>query len=252
MRIRHSEKCRGLRFSEVIDALIKINNTKNHFTMKKIAFRTALFFVGSLLTVTPASAQITHTAKGNVDDNAQTILSRAEKLFNKGVKSFSVTMVSKDAQKKQTGKYYAKILYNEGKYNANIGNQTIICDGTAVYAINTDSKEVVINAMSSSEDDLMNPGKLLVNWHKNFRAKYIRTEKNGDAIVDLTPKRSKSYYKIRLVINSIGVLRRLEMHNYDGSEADFDVANFRSASSSADDFTFSKSKYPGYEVVDMR
>lgn len=220
--------------------------------MKKFTYITALFFAGYLLIATPIAAQITHNAKGDVDINAQAVLVKAEKQFNKGAKSFVVTMVTKDSQKKQTGKHSAKILYNEGKYNADIGDQIIICDGAAVYTINTANKEVVVNAISDSEDNLMNPGKLLANWHKNYRVKYIRTEKNGDAVVDLTPKKHMSYYKIRLIVGGTGVLRRLEMHNYDGSEVDFDIAHFRTVSPSAASFTFFKAQYPGYEVVDMR
>jgi outer membrane lipoprotein-sorting protein len=209
-----------------------------------------LFFIA--LTMNGLQAQITHTANGNVDANAQNILSKAAKQFNNGTKSFNVSMVSKDANKKQTAKHSAKIVYQGGKYNAVLGNQTVICDGNAVYTLNGDSKEVTINGMSNKEDDLMYPGKLLANWQKNFKAKYIRNEKDGTAVVDMTPKQAKSYYKIRLLISTSGILKRLEMHNYDGSEADFDVSNFKSVKVAADTFTFNTKDHPGMEVIDMR
>lgn len=205
-----------------------------------------------IMTMGGAQAQIAHTANGNVDANAKTILAKAEKQFNGGTKSFNVSMVAKDANKKQTAKHSARILYNGGKYNAVIGNQTVICDGTAVYTLNSGSKEVTVNGMATNEDDLMNPGKLLATWPKNFKAKYIRTDNDGTAVVDMTPKQGKGYYKIRLFIASSGIMKRMEMHNYDGSEADFVVSNFKNAKANADSFTFNAKKHPGMEVIDMR
>lgn len=199
-----------------------------------------------------ASAQISHTSNGDVDKNAQALLAKAEKKINGGPVCFTVTMVAKDASKKQTARHMAQVDYNKGKYHAVLGDQTVICDGLAIYTLSKGSNEIIVNAMSEKEDDLMNPGRLLANWQKNFRAKYIRTEKNGDAVVDMLPKKGKSYHKIRLIVGSNGILKRLEMHNYDSSEADFEVSGFKSIKVSDTLFTFDKSRYPGYEVIDMR
>ena len=98
----------------------------------------------------------------------------------------------------------------------------------------------------------MNPGALLANYTKNFKAKYIRKESNGDAVIDLTPKKSKSYYKIRFIINSNNVIRRMEMHNYDSSSAEYDVSKFTTAKVNANTFVFPQKENPDVEVIDMR
>ncbi len=205
-----------------------------------------------LLCGSAVQAQITHTAQGSVDANAQKILAKASKQFNNGVVKFNVTIQSKDSNKKQVVSYTADVLYAAGKYKAVVGEQTILCDGNAVYTINDDTKEIMVNKISDRDDDLMNPGRLLANWQKSFRAKYIRTENNGDAVLDMTPLHSASYHKIRLVIGENGVLKRLSMHNYDASEAVFIVSKFAPAKVSPATLSFSAADYPGMEVIDMR
>ncbi len=107
--------------------------------------------------------------------------------------------------------------------------------------------------MTASDDDLMNPAAILANYAKNFRAKYIR-EENGIAIIDMTPLKAKSYHKIRLAIQtSTGLLQRMELHNYDGTQGDYRLSNFKTgAKTSASSFTFSKSENPKVDVIDMR
>ena len=119
---------------------------------------------------------------------------------------------------------------------------------------NQETNEVVINNMSASEDDLMNPAAILNNYQKNFKAKFIRQETDGNAVIDLTPKSAKSYYKIRLIVGaSSGVLKRMEMHNYDGSSGEFVISNYKSGVTATEtDFTFPKAQHPDVEIIDMR
>ena len=206
-----------------------------------------------MVCIMPLSAQITHTAQGSVDKNADEILKKASKKIDAatGVK-FTVTMTNRDANKKSTAKMSADVLYQQGKYRVTFDENTIYCDGTATWHWNKDTKEVVVNKMSSSEDDLMNPGALLANYSKNFKAKFIRKEANGDAVIDLTPKKARSYYKIRFIIGSNSVVRRMEMHNYDSTSAEYEVSKFTSAKATANDFIFPQKEHPDAEIIDMR
>ena len=207
-----------------------------------------------MLTAFTAASQITHTSNGAVDLNAEKILKKASQAINSDAISFTITMINKNSDKKETARRNADILYNKGKYRVTFGSNIIYCDGTATWHWNKDDNEVVVNKMSASEDDLMNPAAILANYKKNFNAKYIRTEQNGDAIIDMTPKKSKSYYKIRLVINSAdGSLKKMEMHNYDGSCAEYVVSNLKGGvKTTPADFTFNSTKNPGVEIIDMR
>lgn len=199
-----------------------------------------------------ASAQITHTANGAVDENAQKILAQAQKTLNQSAHSFTVTMVNKDSNKKETARMSAKVIYWNGKFKVSFGQQVMVSDGASVWQINSQNKEVVVNKASTSTDDLMNPGLLLANYNKNFKAKFIRKDEDGTAVVDLTPLKSKSYHKVRLFVSASGVIKKMEMHNYDGSCGIYTIANFAAAKTTATTFTYDAAQYKGYELIDMR
>ena len=204
--------------------------------------------------IVPLNAQITHTPKGPVDQNAEKILKKTAQLFAGNAVTFTVTMVNKDENKRETARMKADVLYRKGSYRVSFDNNVIYCDGASTWHWNKDNNEVVVNKISDASDDLMNPGALLTNYSKNFNAKYIRQEENGSAIIDLTPKKSKSYYKIRLVVNATsGQLQRMEMHNYDSSCGEYQVSGFKSGVKCSDsDFTFPKAQNSKVEIIDMR
>lgn len=204
---------------------------------------------------TTAMGQLTHTATGTVDENAEKVLKKAHEMFEKssGI-SFDVTMVSRDSQKKETGRQKAKVLYSKGKYRVEMADGTLYCDGKSTWHWNKGTKEVMVNTISTADDDLMNPARLLANYKKNFKAKYIRQDADGTDVVDLTPKKAKSYHKIRLLINSKNSrIKRMEIHNYDSSEGLVDVSNVQMGVKCGDkDFVFDSEANKGVEIIDMR
>lgn len=200
-------------------------------------------------------AQISHTSSGSVDKNAQQMLQKAAKKMNSNAVSFNVTMINKNSNKKETNRMKATVLFNKGKYRVTSDNQILYCDGTAVWHWNKDVNECTVNKLDgSASDDLMNPAALLSNYSKNFRAKFIRQENDGTVVIDLSPKKARSYHKVRLLINGeTGVLKKLELHNYDGSCGEYVVSNFKSGVACKDsDFIFPQSQNPKVEVIDMR
>lgn len=201
-----------------------------------------------------ASAQITHTAQGDVDKTAQNLLQKAAKVFDGKAVSFAVTMVNFDTQKKETARVTAQVLYNRGRYRVTAPQQVLYSDGKSVWHWNQEVNEVVVNPMSEDDDNLFNPAYLLKSYGKNFRPKYIRTEDDGTAIVDLQPKKGKSYHKLRLAINEkSGQLQRMEIHNYDGSRGEYRLSAFKTGVSCRDaDFVFDAAANKGVEVIDMR
>lgn len=220
--------------------------------MKQYLSQAILFVAALLVLAVPASAQITHTAKGDVDANAQKILAKASSKFNASAVSFSVTMVSKDANKKETARQTAQVLFNKGKYRVSVADMVLYSDGKTLWQYDKAAKEVLVNVASTADDDLLNPAGLLTNYAKSYRAKYIRTESDGTNVIDLTPKKARSFHKVRLLISEGGVLKKMELHNFDSSSSEYTVSNFKSAVKCADsDFVFDTST-KGVEVIDMR
>lgn len=198
-----------------------------------------------------SQAQITHNAQGKVDEKASAVL----KLAAKKVQDMQcqVTLTVLDSQKKEVTRQTASVVYRQGKYRLTMSGMELICDGKTVWQWNKEAKEVVVNNMPVEEDiDLMNPGRLLANYGKSFRAKYIRTEDDGTAVIDLQPRSAQSYHKIRLfVTEKSGELRRMEVHKFDSSRENYDFAKQRYGNVK-DSFTFNIKEHPGVEVIDMR
>lgn len=199
-----------------------------------------------------AQAQITHASQGRLDENATEALKKAAARFNQNV-SFSVTLTNLDPQKKNIGSQTAQVRYHKGKYRLTFADQELISDGTTVWHWNKTAREVAVNNLSDDDIDLLNPGRLLANYQKNFKAKYIRTDDDGSAVVDLQPRSSRPYHKIRLFINEAdGLLRRMEVHKYDSSRDIYVVSDFKRTANAASQFTFDPSAHPDVELIDMR
>ena len=219
-----------------------------------------LVCAGLALTLHPspfsaAQAQITHNSQGRLDENAVAALNKASAKFNQNV-SFTVTLTNLDSKKKTVGKQTAHVRYSKGKYRLTLPDQELISDGTTLWHWNKQANEVAINNLASDNDDdidRLNPGRLLSNYQKAFRAKYIRTDDDGAAVIDLQPRSARSYHKIRLFIDEeSGLLRRMEVHKYDSSRDIYDVSDFKRASNAASQFTFDPAKHPEVETIDMR
>ena len=215
--------------------------------MKKI-----VFFIVMAVCAFGVEAQITHTAAGDVDKKADEILKRAAAKMSSSV-TFDVKAIVTNAEKKETANAKAKVLYNKGRYRMTMDDQILYCDGSATYHWNKSTKEVVVNPMDASGVNLMNPGSILANYAKNFRPKYIRTEQDGTAIVDLQPRNAASYHKVRLfIVEKTGLLKKMEVYRYDSSREEFTVSNCVTARSTDSDFRFDAKAHPDVEIIDMR
>lgn len=211
-----------------------------------------LLVIMATLALIPLRAQITHASQGQLDENATAALKKAAARFEQNV-AFSVTATILDGQKKQLAKHSAQVLYHKGKYRLTMGDQEVVSDGITVWQWNKAAREVTVNKMVDDEVDLLNPGKLLANYQKNFKAKYIRTDEDGSAVIDLSPRSTHSYHKIRLfVAEKDGLLRRIEVHKYDSGREIYDISNFKRVNTASSSFTFDTSKHPEVEVIDMR
>ena len=200
--------------------------------------------------VAGVQAQITHSEQGAVDQKADALLKRAASQF--GNVSFKVTVSMLDAQKKETLRQTAQVLYCKGCYRVSVADQEVICDGKTVWQWNKTAREVAVTSMGTDDVDLMNPARLLKNYDKSFRAKYIRTD-DGVALVDLQPRSARSFHKIRLFMNEkSGQLQRMEVHKYDSSREVYEITEFKRASTPASKFTFDPSQHAGVEIIDMR
>ncbi|MCR5445650.1 MAG: outer-membrane lipoprotein carrier protein LolA [Bacteroidales bacterium] len=211
-----------------------------------------LFLFLMLMPMCFVQAQITHASQGRLDENATAALKKASDRFNQNV-SFTVTLSTYDSQHKKTGSNSANVRYNKGKYRLTFQDQELISDGTTVWHWNKTANEVTVNTLSSDDIDLMNPGRLLANYNQSFKAKYIRTDDDGTAVIDMQPRSARSYHKIRLYIDEeSGLLKRMEVQKYDSSREIYDISAFKRTANAASQFTFDPAQHQGVEIIDMR
>lgn len=143
------------------------------------------------------------------------------------------------------------------KYTFVFGNQTSYCDGKTLWNYQKDIKEVSIYEYIEEEDNLLNPAKILSDWNKEYRAKFIRDDsENGKVvqIIDLMPIKSSSFYKIRLVIDKA----QQEIVSVTAYEKDNTTYSYHidkmTVNNPVDDatFVFEVAKHPDVDVNDMR
>jgi len=144
------------------------------------------------------------------------------------------------------------------KYRTTYNGQSFFCDGKSIWNYQKSTNEVSIYEYDPEDDDnMMNPQRILKGWDKHFRAKFIREEFINNqpvSIVDLTPLRTQSYYRIRLYIQkSNHNILRIALYEKDNTVYTYYIEQFKSNVTLSDSyFVFDKSQHPGVEVNDMR
>ncbi|MBQ9417393.1 MAG: outer membrane lipoprotein carrier protein LolA [Bacteroidales bacterium] len=219
------------------------------------AFRSYLssFCIVCFLLLSPcATAQITHASQGRLDENATEALRKAASRFNQNV-AFTVTATSFSSEKKLLSKQTAQVRYHKGKYRLSLPDQELISDGTTLWHWNKQASEVAISNVSTDDVDFLNPASLLTNYPQLFKPKYIRTDADGTAVIDLQPHSARNFHKLRLFIREEdGLLLRIEVHKFDSSRELYEISDFKRAATPASQFTFTPADHPSVEVIDMR
>ncbi len=142
------------------------------------------------------------------------------------------------------------------KYFIKFNNQEVICDGKNLYLHLKDVNEVQINTISE-DADITNPTAILKNYNQKFKSKYIREEhKNGKVIqiVDLVPKKGRSYFKVRLEIDkkTSNIVKTI-VFDKKGSTFTYNIDKLQTNVALDDSrLNFNKSNYPDAEIIDMR
>ncbi|MEI8204378.1 MAG: outer membrane lipoprotein carrier protein LolA [Bacteroidota bacterium] len=197
-----------------------------------------------------AMAQVTdNTAKGILDKVANK---------NKAYSSIKIDFTySLQNPKTKTNESKKGTLYMKGKkVRLEMSGQTIINDGKTVWTYIADAEEVTINNFEENAESI-SPTSLLTNYNKNFKPKYIKDSKKGAKIIqiiDLTPIKGNSYYKVRLEIDKNSLqIESSTVYDKNGSTYTY-MINKMTTNTLLDDqkFIFKKSDFPKAEINDLR
>ena len=191
------------------------------------------------------------------DGGANEIMKELDSKY-KGFTTMKINYTYKaEKEKKNLAALTGVALIKGDKYYITFDDQVFYCDGTTMWNYQKSTNEVSIYDYEESDDDALNPAKMLATWSKEFNAKFIRedNEKNRTVqIIDLTPKKGQSYYKIRIVVDkNKKEIVRTSIYEKDNTIYTYYFDTFATNVTLDDStFKFNKSKYPGVEVNDMR
>lgn len=197
-----------------------------------------------------------YSAVAQEDTKAKEILDKLSaktKSYNTIKADFQFTMINKTegTNESQSG----KIEIKGDKYFLSISGQDVISDGKNMWTILKDAEEVQINEIDEEDEDAISPNKIFTLYEKGFKYKYVKEDK-GIQIINLYPKAAadKSYHRIALYINKAkNEISKVKVYGKDGTITSYKIKVFTPNASISDSrFTFDKSKYSTYEVIDLR
>jgi outer membrane lipoprotein carrier protein len=145
------------------------------------------------------------------------------------------------------------------KFRLVLPDNTVINDGTVLWAYSKKSNEVTLNDPAEMDQEL-DPSKLFTVYEKGFKSQFIDEKADATGIVVQTIKlfpldpAKKPYHTVILGIDKNKMEPRTVQVLYkDGNVVTYTLKKFTPNPELAEtNFMFDKSKYPGVELNDMR
>ncbi len=207
-----------------------------------------IFILLTVFTNITVNAQEDTKAKEVLDK-----LSAKTKSYKTISASFDFTMTNKTEGVNETQS--GSILIKGDSYNLSISGQNVISDSKNVWTILKDAEEVQINEIDEEDEDAISPNKIFTLYEEGFKYKYVKEDK-GFHIINLYPKEAadKSYHRIALYINKAkNEISKVKVYGKDGTNTTYKIKSFTTNTSIPDSkFSFDKTKYAKYEIIDLR
>ena len=192
------------------------------------------------------------------DEESATILKELQKKIS-AYKDISISFTFRSEKKdKFIDEIKGTSLIKGEKYVLKTDQQQIYCNGISVWSYLPEQKEVTVSKYDKDDDaQMMNPLKMIQGYEKSYKSNFIReTVEKGVLmqIIDLTPLKPTSYYKVRLTLDkNKKQIIRISIYEKDGMQYTYIVDKFEVNKNLSDEqFVFDISKHSGVEVIDMR
>ncbi len=185
-------------------------------------------------------------------------LSQKTKTYSSMSADFEYKMVNKteSIDESQNGSLKSK----GNKYHLIIAGQKVISNGKLVWTVLEDAEEIQINVVPDEEsEDFVSPNKILTLWESGFKYKYDQqTTLNGKTVdvINLYPDKvdEQSFHTIKLFVDKTKKeVVKIEIKGKDGTDYTYLIKNFKTNEPLSDEiFEVKPSKYPDFEVIDLR
>ena len=126
-------------------------------------------------------------------------------------------------------------------------------DGETQWTLMPASKEVNMTAPTAVEINAVNPFAILTDCVEHYTVRRLK-DRDGCKVVSLTPwAKGDGVDNYEVSVDAKGQPRVIVINFEDGQRMHVSIDSFTETAAKAPSvFTFNKSKYPGYEVVDLR
>ena len=203
---------------------------------------------------------ISYAVHAQTDAKANAILSQVSKKYKSyaAVKAdFTFTYDNSQAKVKESSKGTLFIKAATNKYKVVMTDKEIISNGKTQWTYLKEDKEVQVNAVDNSGDDI-NPAQIFTMYEKGYKALFTSESKVGAKVyqnIDLSPvDTKKSFFKIKLSIDKVAKqVSSFTVFDKNGSKYTYNVKSFvPNLNIPESTFAFDAKKYPGVDVVDLR
>ncbi|QIH36204.1 outer membrane lipoprotein carrier protein LolA [Sphingobacterium sp. DR205] len=192
-------------------------------------------------------------------NNAKALLNKVSQKYN-GYKTIQAGFSLDIRQANGSSHSDAGTLYLDkanNKYHVNTKNQILISDSQTQWNIMKAEKEVEISEASNSTNEI-NPTNIFTFYTSGFNYTLANTEKAKGislSVVELKPIDSKkNYSKIKLRINKANnLIYDTTIFDKSGNRYTYTLSSQEGNKAIASSFfTFNKSNYSGFDIVDLR
>lgn len=226
--------------------------------MKKLLSLFAFVLIGLSVYAQPGSI----TSPEESDPKAKAVLEQIRQRFmsyrSLGIDFTLDITFPEEPTEKQKG----SVAQQGDKYRVELGTQSVISDGKALWLIMHFNKEVQINDVPEDDEtggSILSPESLLTFYDQGDFIYYLTNEyKSGGKVIqqiEFKPvDRSLDYSKLRMnVYKDTKDIASVEAFARDGSRYKVTIDKLvPNKSFSSSHFTFNKSDYPDYYVEDLR
>ncbi len=204
------------------------------------------FFIVTLLTVST-------TILAQYDPEALAVLDAMSDKYKKAEAfkaTFNQQLTNKEAGLDES--FSMEITVKGDKFVLDVSGQKIFNNGTDIYTYSEEIAEVTISSYDPEEQEI-NLGNVYDLYKDGFKYALISKMANGVRVIELDPEsREKTYFKIRMNINSNDEIESFIVFERTGNVYTYSIEGFEEISVDDAFFTFDPSKYPNVEVIDFR
>lgn len=184
-------------------------------------------------------------------------LSSKTKAYSNFSANFTMNLV--DTQSDIDLKKSGKIIVSGDKYRVNLDKDVVIGNGKTRWTYQAESNEVYADYEVEDDGSGLNPSKIFTIWESGFKQIYdgsVTVNGRKAHQINLHPLKpaDTNYHTVKIFVDEVkNELIKVEVMGKEGDKYIYELLDFKANQNvPSSTFEFSKSDFPGAEVIDMR